>query len=167
MPFAQLRRARVYTASHACLHLYSATQKPATFGTRIQTSFAPRTSNTFATSFSFTQHSQTGYVASAKEIKDQVTIGAYFFPEEFVLEAVRLGHPTEHSSLFPKEVRANVAYLSSKAIHQLAKERTEEVRRWVALSAELSHKENFASLKHYFLRLDTGLVNGIKNQEGI
>ena len=35
-----------------------------------------------------------GYVASAKEVKEgQVTAGVHFSPEEFVAEAVRLGHP--------------------------------------------------------------------------
>ena len=61
--------------------------------------------------------------------------------EEFLDEAVRLCHPTEHRSLFPKEVRANVAHLSSKTVHQVAQERTEEVKRWIALSKELSTKE--------------------------
>ena len=85
---------------------------------------------------------KTGYVASAKETKDhQVTVGVRFSPEEFLTEAIRLCHPTEHSSLFPKEVRANIAHFSSKTIHQVAKERTEEVRRWVTLSAELAAKE--------------------------
>ena len=83
-----------------------------------------------------------GYVASAKESKDnQVTVGVHFSPEEFLSEAVRLCHPTEHNSLFPNEVRANVAYLSSKTVHQAAQERTEEVKRWVALSKELPTKE--------------------------
>ena len=52
-----------------------------------------------------------GYVASAKEVKEgqrQITVGVHFSPEEFVAEAVRLGHPTDHSSLFPKEVKQNV-----------------------------------------------------------
>ena len=56
-------------------------------------------------------------------------------------EAVRLCHPTEHNSLFPKEVRANVAHLSNNTVHQIALERTEEVKRWVALSREFSAKE--------------------------
>ena len=59
----------------------------------------------------------------------------------FLTEAVRLCHPTEHSSLFLKEVRANIANLSSKTIHHVAKERAEEVKRWVALSTELSAEE--------------------------
>ena len=83
-----------------------------------------------------------GYVASAKESKDnQVTVGVHFSPEEFLNEAVRLCHPTEHNALFPKEVRANIARLSSKTVHQVAQERTEEVKRWVALSTELVTKE--------------------------
>ena len=82
------------------------------------------------------------YVASAKESKDnQVTVGVHFSPEEFLNEAVRLCHPTEHNSLFPGEVRANIAYLSSKTVHQVAQERTEKVKRWVALSKELFTKE--------------------------
>ena len=82
-----------------------------------------------------------GYVSSAKESKDkQVTVGVHFSPEEFLNEAVRLCHPTEHNSLFPKEVRANIAHLSSKTVHQVAQERAEEVKRWVALGKELATK---------------------------
>ena len=41
-----------------------------------------------------------GYVASAKENNDnQVTVGVHFAPEEFLSEAIRLCHPTEHASL--------------------------------------------------------------------
>ena len=83
-----------------------------------------------------------GYVASAKESNDnQVTVGIHFSPEEFLNEAVRLCHPTEHNSLFPEEVRANVAHLSNNTVHQIALERTEEVKGWVTLSKELSAKE--------------------------
>ena len=83
-----------------------------------------------------------GYVAGAKESEgSQVTVGVHFSPEEFLNEAVRLCHPTEHNSLFPKEVRANIARLSSKTVYQVAQERTEEVKRWVALSKEFSAKE--------------------------
>ena len=83
-----------------------------------------------------------GYVASAKESNDnQVTVGIHFSPEEFLNEAVRLCHPTEHNSLFPKEVRANVAHLSNNMVHQIALERTEEAKRCVALSKARSAKE--------------------------
>ena len=43
--------------------------------------------------------------------------------------------------MFPKEVRANVTHLSDRSVHQIALERTEEVKRWVALSKELPNKE--------------------------
>ena len=83
-----------------------------------------------------------GYVASAQESNDnQVTVGIHFSPEEFLNEAVRVCHPTEHNSLFPEEVRANVADLSNNTVHQIALERTEEVKRWMALPKELSAKE--------------------------
>ena len=55
--------------------------------------------------------------------------GVHFSPEEFLQEALRLQRPTEQQSLFPKEVRTNVSYLTSKTVHQVAKERTEQVRR--------------------------------------
>ena len=81
-----------------------------------------------------------GYVASAKENNDnQVTVGVHFAPEEFLSEAVRLCHPTEHNCLFPKEVRANATHLSDRSVHQIALERTEEVKRWVALPKERNY----------------------------
>ena len=83
-----------------------------------------------------------GYVASAKEdSEDQVTVGLYFSPEEFVKEAIRVCHPTEHNCFFPKEVRSNVAHISDRSIHQIALDRTEEVKRWAFLSKELAAKE--------------------------
>ena len=77
-----------------------------------------------------------------KKDKNQVTVGVHFSPEEFVAEAVRLGHPTDHISLFPKEVKQNVEHIKKKSIHQLAIERTEEIRRWVNLAAENADKES-------------------------
>ena len=80
-----------------------------------------------------------GYVASAEEGKEgqgQVTVGAHFSPEEFVAEAVRLGHPTDHISLFPKRGRGQAMWST------LAIERTEEIRRWVNLAAANADKES-------------------------
>ena len=83
-----------------------------------------------------------GYVASAKEsIDNQVTVGVHFSPEEFLKEAIRLCHATEQNCLFPKEVRTNVSHLSNSSVHQVALDRTEEVKRWVSLAKELSTKE--------------------------
>ena len=44
-----------------------------------------------------------GYVASAPE--NHITVGVHFTPGEFLQEALRLQHPTEQQSVFPKEVR--------------------------------------------------------------
>ena len=85
-----------------------------------------------------------GYVASPKESNgNQVTVGVHVSPKEFLSEAIRLCHPTEHNCLFPKEVRTHVAHLSDKSVHQIALERIEEVERWVALSKELSTQEQY------------------------
>ena len=83
-----------------------------------------------------------GYVASAP--KGQVTIGIHFSPEEFIQEALSLGHPTEQQSLFPKEVRENVAHLSARTVHQVAIERTEQIRKWTAFAIDIDKEERAA-----------------------
>ena len=80
-----------------------------------------------------------GYVASAA--KDQVTIGIHFSPEEFVHEALSLKRPTEQQSLFPKEVKENVTHLSTCTVHQIAIERTEQIRRWTAFAIDTDKEE--------------------------
>ena len=80
-----------------------------------------------------------GYVASAA--KDQVTIGIHFSPEEFVHEALSLRHPTEQQSLFPKEVKENVTHLSTCTVHQIAIERTEQIRRRTAFAIDTDKEE--------------------------
>ena len=89
-----------------------------------------------------------GYVASAA--KDQVTVGIHFSPEEFVQEALRLRHPTEQQSLFPKEVRENVTHLSTCTVHQIAIERTEQIRKWTAfaINTDKEEKESKLALSH-------------------
>ena len=73
-----------------------------------------------------------GYVPSAAA-KDQVTIGIHFSPEEFVQEALSLRHPTE--------VRDNVTYLSTRTVHQIAIERTEQIRKWTAFAINTDEEE--------------------------
>ena len=80
-----------------------------------------------------------GYVASAA--KDQVTIGIHFSPEEFVHEALSLRHPTEQQSLFPTEVKENVTHLSTRTVHQIAIERTEQIRKWTAFAIDTDKEE--------------------------
>ena len=73
------------------------------------------------------------------------SIGIHFSPEEFVQEALSLRHPTEQQSLFPKEVRDNVTYLSTRTVHQIAIERTEQIRKWTAFAAINTDKEEKVS----------------------
>ena len=80
-----------------------------------------------------------GYVASAPE--NHITVGVHFSPEGFAQEALCLQHPTEQQSLFPKEVRTNLSHLTSKIVHQVAKERTEQVRKWTILATGLAEEE--------------------------
>ncbi len=80
-----------------------------------------------------------GYVASTPE--NHITVGVHFSQEEFLQEALRLQHPTEQQALFPREVRTNVSYLTSKTVHQVARERTEQVRRWTTRATELLDEE--------------------------
>ena len=83
-----------------------------------------------------------GYVANAP--KGQVTIGIHFSPEEFIQEALSLRHPTEQQSLFPKEVRENVAHLSARTVHEVAIERTEQIRKWTAFAIDIDKEERAA-----------------------
>ena len=80
-----------------------------------------------------------GYVRSAPE--NHVTARGHFSPEEFLREALPLQHPTQQQSLFPKEVKTNVEYLSTSSVHQIAMERKEQVRRWTILATDLADEE--------------------------
>ena len=115
-----------------------------------------------------------GYVASASKAKDQVTIGIHFSPEEFIHEALSLRHPTEQQSLFPKEVRENVAHLSIRTVHQVAIERTEQIRKWTAYAIETDKEERAAksTLSHRIAdvlkdkRLGPGLLDKLIKDSG-
>eukprot|EP00435_Cladocopium_sp_Y103_P070288 s2538_g35.t1 len=63
------------------------------------------------------------------------------FREEFVHEALRIGHPSEVSALFPRCVRKAVDTTLSKSRESMAKERTAELRRWASLVEELKGRE--------------------------
>ena len=83
-----------------------------------------------------------GQIASAT--KDHVTVGVHFSPEEFVAEALSLRHPTEQQSLFPREVKENVAYLSKSTIHEVAMKRTERIREWTSYAIDHDNREKSA-----------------------
>ena len=83
-----------------------------------------------------------GQIASAT--KDHVTVGVHFSPEEFVAEALSLRHPTEQQSLFPREVKENVAYLSKNTIHEVARRRTERIREWTSYAIAHDDREKSA-----------------------
>ena len=68
-----------------------------------------------------------------------VSVGLHFTPEEFVAEAVRIGHPTRVHSLFPEDIEMTVDHYLSRNKGTLALERTEEIKRWISLKMELDN----------------------------
>lgn len=111
LPPPQLRRTGGHVTGHESIHQHPTPQTFAIACARVQANSPPRLS---------------GYAASAKGLNE-----GNFSPEEFVAEAISLGHPADHSSLFPKEVKSKLDNIQKKTIHQLALERTEEIKRWL------------------------------------
>ena len=46
--------------------------------------------------------------------------------------------------MFPKDVRENVAHLSARTVHQVAIERTEQIRKWTAFGTDIDKEERAA-----------------------
>ena len=55
-------------------------------------------------------------------------------------EAIKVGHPTRVHSLFPDEI-IDVVALNLKKGKNMALTRTEEIKRWISLSKELSERQ--------------------------
>ena len=70
-----------------------------------------------------------------------VSVGQHFTPEEFVAEAARIGHPTRVHSMFPEDIEKTVEHYLSRDKGKLASERTEEIKRWIALKRDLDADE--------------------------
>ncbi|CAE7812845.1 unnamed protein product [Symbiodinium sp. CCMP2592] len=82
--------------------------------------------------------------AATSESCDGLTkavIGVYRTPEQFVEQAALIGHPTQLSSLLPHEIRAAVQKIHRQGEANVALERTETLRRWIALASELEPVE--------------------------
>ena len=83
-----------------------------------------------------------GFDASAGEVDGKVTVGVHRSPEEFVSEAISIGHPTRMHSMFPDEISDVVCKCLNEGSRQIAMERTEEIKRWMhlAVSGDASEK---------------------------
>ena len=66
----------------------------------------------------------------------KAVIGVYRTPEQFVSDAVKVGHPTQLSSLLPAEIREAVRKIHRVGEANVAKERTATLRRWVGMAAD-------------------------------
>ena len=71
----------------------------------------------------------------------KAVIGVYRTPEQFVADAVKVGHPTQLSSLLPAEIRGAVRKIHRVGEANVAKERTATLRRWVGMAADLEAAE--------------------------
>ena len=81
-----------------------------------------------------------GRIASASD-PASITIGIHRTPDEFVKEALTIGHPTRLQSFFPDEITEVVHKYISAGPANAALIRTEELKRWVALSGDLQNAE--------------------------
>ena len=70
-----------------------------------------------------------------------ITVGIHHTPEEFVKQALSIGHPTRCHSFFPDEIKEVVLHCAHSTPGDLARERTEEIKRWIHLASDLSDAE--------------------------
>ena len=81
-----------------------------------------------------------GRSASATD-QTSITIGIHRTPDEFVREAITIGHPTRLQSMFPDEITEVVHKYINAGPTNMALSRTEEIKRWISLSKDLQHAE--------------------------
>ena len=73
--------------------------------------------------------------------QSDVVIGIPWSPSEFVKEAVRLGHPKHFLRHLPEPLEKTIKALQVTSLHEVAKDRTAEMRKWVLRASELKSKE--------------------------
>lgn len=82
-----------------------------------------------------------GEAEQVTETKEHITIGIHWAPEEFVAEAIRVGHPALLASNFPVEMIEANNFCASRTDYEVAKHRTEVVKRWLSLANDFSQAE--------------------------
>ena len=95
--------------------------------------------------------------ASGPDTEHTITVGVHHTPEEFVQQALVIGHPTRFHSFFPDEMNEVVQHCAHNTPGGLAQERTEEIKRWIHLASSLSEaehrlKENMSSRRKQVLQ---------------
>ena len=70
---------------------------------------------------------------SGPDTEHTITVGVHHTPEEFVQQALAIGHPTRFHSFFPDEMSEVVLHCARSTPGGLAQERTEEIKRWIHL----------------------------------
>ena len=79
--------------------------------------------------------------SSSKKEMVKVVIGVYRTPEQFVSEAMAIGHPSMLSSLLPPELLEAVQAIHRRGEGSVAKDRTAVLRMWLQWVSELAHDE--------------------------
>ena len=78
---------------------------------------------------------------ASSESKGTVTVCVHHGPEEFAVEAIKVGHPTRMHSFFPDEISRVVLRCLNQSAKILAMERIEEIKRWISLAQDLDEEE--------------------------
>ena len=80
--------------------------------------------------------------SSGPDTEHTITVGVHHTPAEFVQQALAIGHPTRFHSFFPDEMSEVVLHCAHSTPGGLARERTEEIKRWIHLADSLSEEEH-------------------------
>lgn len=75
------------------------------------------------------------------DTSNTITVGIHFPPDEFVQQALKIGHPSRLHSFFPTEMEEVVNFYLKSPPHKLALDRTEEIKRWVHLARSSTEAE--------------------------
>ena len=78
---------------------------------------------------------------SSRKDMVKVVIGVYRTPEQFVAEAMRVGHPSLLSSLLPPELLEAVRAIHRRGEGAVARDRTAVLRMWLQWVSELAPEE--------------------------
>lgn len=82
-----------------------------------------------------------GDMGEHPDTSNTTTVGIHFPPDEFVQQALKIGHPSRLHLFFPCEMEEVVKHYLRSPPHKLALERTEEIKRWIDISKSTAEAE--------------------------
>ena len=104
-----------------------------------------------------TNHGEESKMTNPGHEVESVKIGTHWTPDEFIKEAIKVGHPVNLTSCFPEQMLECVRYGLSRSHHDIARERTAELRRMTLLAegyaqAEKELKNNMSKRRREVLK---------------